>query len=125
MSTTDPERFVEFVGREAGPALRLVLVCEPESHRVAYAREDLQEQYRTTEIADLAAYIREATAAEIPDSISSVIGDLDAVVLCYESAVGVLFPVGDARVLASLDPTAASQLHEFAHSCQAFLDEMP
>lgn len=125
MSTTDPERFVEFVGREAGAALRLVLVCEPESHRVAYAREDLQEQYRTAEIADLAAYIREATAADIPDSISAVIGDLDAVVLCYESAVGVLFPVGDTQVLASLDPTAASQLHEFAHSCQAFLDEMP
>jgi vacuolar-type H+-ATPase subunit E/Vma4 len=124
MPISDPDSFVEFVGQQTGDTLRLVLFCTPDDYRTAYVRDDVQDAYSNPEVDGLVAYLRELTDPALPTSIKDTTGDLESIVLTYDDAVGVVLPVADGNVLVSLDPSAASQLHDFTVSCQEYLAEM-
>ena len=124
MPISSPESFVEFVRQQAGDTLRLVLFCTPENYRVGYVRDDVKGAYTGDQVDDLVAYLQEIMGPEMSAAILRTTGELESVVLTYESAVGVVLPATGGHVLVSLDPTAASQLHDFTESCQDFLSEV-
>jgi hypothetical protein len=123
MPIADPDSFVDFVGQQAGDSLRMVLFSTPDSYHIAYARDDLRDTYTGGQADEIVAYMRAVTDPEMPDPIKETTGELESLVLTFEHAVGIVLPVTDGNVLVSLDPTAASQLHDFTSSCQEFLTD--
>lgn len=124
MPIHDYDSFVQFVGQQAGDKLRLVLFATPNDFHTAYVRDDVQTAYSNPQVDGLVTYMRELTNPDLPKSIKETTGDLESIVLTYDDAVGVVLPVPDGNVLVSLEPSAASQLHEFTTSCQEFLAQM-
>jgi len=120
---SQPDQFTQFLKRQAGDALRLVVHFTTDSHSVSYVRENIAHQYSNNEFVHIIDDARKYASVAHSDVVTDSAGPLYCQVVCFEDIVGLVFPRTAEDTLVTLDPTAAENLHNFASSCEDFLQE--
>ena len=121
--SSEPGRFTEFVQRQAGETLRLVVRFTDDSSTVEYVREDVAQRYSKDEFDDIVEDARTYAGHSHSDVVKEAAGDLYCQVICFEHVVALVFPRDRGNTLVTMDPAAAQNLHEFASACEEFLQE--
>lgn len=120
---SQPDQFTEFLQRQAGETLRLVVEFTADEYTVEYVREDVAQQYSNQEFGSIIDDARKHAGLTHSDVVLEAAGELYCQVICFEAVVALVFPRGRGHTLVTLDPMAAQNLHTFATACENFLDE--
>lgn len=111
MTTSDPNDFVAHLQQEAGDYLRSVIYFDGQDHEVAYARENLRDEYTDRDYERIVeSPLAESSARNQAEDLY-VHGHLNCIVRSFEDAIELHFPKSAYSGTAiALDSRAAQDL---------------
>lgn len=121
--SSQPNPFTQFLKRQAGDTLRLVVEFTDEGYTAEYAREDVAQKYSNREFDSIIDDARKYASLAHSEAVIESAEGLYCQVVCFEDIVTLVFPRDHEDTLVTLDPTAAQNLHNFASACENFLQE--